>query len=35
MGGQNLLFGFDDLSAKDKAVKAIQRQFSRLGASVV
>ena len=35
MGGQNLLFGFDDLSAKDKAVKSIQRQFARLGASVV
>ena len=35
MGGQNLLFGFDDLSAKDKAVKAIQRRFARLGASVV
>lgn len=35
MGGQNILFGFDDLSAKDKAVKSIQRRFSRLGASVV
>lgn len=35
MGGQNILFGFDDLSAKDKAVKSIQRQFARLGASVV
>ena len=35
MGGQNLLFGFDDLSVKDKAVKTIQRQFARLGASVV
>ena len=35
MGGQNILFGFDDLSAKDKAVKSIQRRFARLGASVV
>lgn len=35
MGGQNLIFGFDDLSVKDKAVKTIQRQFARLGASVV
>ena len=35
MGGQNILFGFDDPSEKDKAVKSIQRQFARLGASVV
>lgn len=35
MGGQNILFGFDDLSAKDKAVKSIQRWFARMDASVV
>ena len=34
MGGQNILFGFDDPSEKDKAAKSTQHWFSCLGASV-
>ena len=33
-GGQNILFGFDNLSAKNKAVKTTRHRFSCLGASV-
>lgn len=32
---KNLLFSFEDLSAKDKAAKQAMRYFSRAGASVV
>lgn len=32
---QNLLFSFEDLSDKDKALRQIQRTFSRMGANVV
>ena len=34
MGDPNILFGFDDPSEKDKAVKSTQHWFSCLGASV-
>ena len=33
-GGQNILFGFDNLAAKNKAVKTTRHRFSCLGASV-
>lgn len=32
---QNLLFSFEDLSDKDKALRQIQRTFTRMGANVV
>lgn len=32
---QNLIFSFEDLSDKDKALRQIQRTFMRLGATVV
>ena len=32
---KNLLFSFEDLSTKDKAVKQAARYFSRAGANVV
>jgi Asp-tRNA(Asn)/Glu-tRNA(Gln) amidotransferase A subunit family amidase len=32
---QNLLFSFEDLSDKDKALRQIQRTFARMGANVV
>ena len=32
---KNLLFSFEDLSAKDKAAKQAARYFSRAGANVV
>ena len=32
---QNLLFSFEDLSSKDKALQTIKRAFSRMGANVV